>query len=145
MILPYLKLQPEEAIRLLDRCIVAGYQTKDDISTEYFNNKSNVTDQRINQWVLKANTWANNTIESLKTIFVSLKESYNFRDAQASALVINGTNMQWNSINNQIEARIQKLNQYDADIRSHFSIKVEIVGRDKIVQSGSESQLEINN
>lgn len=143
--LPYLKLQPEEAIRLLDHCIVTGYQVKDEINNEYFNDKSNVTDEKIVLWSEKSKNWANETLQTLAIIFVSLKESYNFRDAPTSPLMRNGTNVKWNGIINQIEARISKLNQYDTDIRTNFNIKVEIVGRDKIVQSGTDGQIEINN
>lgn len=143
--LPYLKIQPEEAIRLIDHCIVTGYQVKDEINNEYFNDKTNVTDEKISRWDAKSNSWANDTLKILATIFVSLKESYNFRDAPTSALMRNGTNIKWNGIINQIEARISRLNQYDTDIRTNFNIKVEIVGRDKIVQSGTDGQIEINN
>lgn len=145
MSLPYLKLQPEEAIALIDKCIVAGYQVKDKINEEYFADKSNVTDEKIQNWSEEARKWANKTLQELDTIFASAKESYNFRDAPISALARNGTNIKWNGIVNQIEARIQKLNQYDAEIRTHFNIKVEIVGRDKIIQSGDSPQVEINN
>lgn len=143
--LPYLKLEPEEAIRLLDHCIVSGYQIKDEINSDYFQNKSNVKDEKINTWQEKAIQWANDSLKTLEVIFVSLKESYNFRDAQVSIGVISGTNPKWNSIIKQIDARINRLNQYDTDIRGYFNIQVEIVGRDKIIQSGNKNHLETKN
>lgn len=145
MALEYLKIEPEEAVRLLDDCIVKGYQAKDNIDSNYFKNKSTITDELINQWNEVAKKWISDTLIELSIIFVSLKYSYNFRDAEISPLIRTGENRIWDRINKLLAGKIRILNQYDSEIKTHFNIKVEIVGRDKVVQSGNESKLEIKN
>lgn len=143
--LPCLKIQSEEALRLLDRCVVAGYQTKDAIISEYLSDQRNVTNEKITQWSEESKKWADETIQTLAIIFVSSKESYNFRDAPTSALYRDGTNAKWNGIVNLIESRIQKLNEYVKDIRTNFNMQIEIIGRDKIMQLGNDGNIEICN
>jgi len=142
--IPYLKIQPEEAIQELDKCIVEGYQIKDKITQEYHTERAKA-DERIPEWQRIANDWLNNTIQKLETVFVSQKELYNFRDAHISPLMISNTNIKWNNIINRLQARIDKLNEYDVYIRNQFNVKVEFVGRDKIVQSGDNSKVETKN
>lgn len=144
MALPYLKIQPDQAIQILDECIVSGYQLKDKINEEYFSNKDNAA-QLISPWWQSANQWANSTIQKLSEAFVSQKELYNFRDAPLSPLMRVNTNADWNGIINQLEARIGKLNEYDKEIHSRFNIKFEVIGRDKIIQNGVDSEIVINN
>ena len=74
--IPYLKIQPEEAIQTLDNCIVSGYQVKDKITHEYYEDKTKV-DKQISEWRKIANDWANETIRKLETVFISQKELYN--------------------------------------------------------------------
>jgi len=144
MALPYLKIEPEQALQILDECIVSGYQIKDKINEEYFANKDKVA-QFISTWRLSANEWADRTRQKISGVFVSQKELYNFRDAPLSPLMRSNTNVDWNAIINQITARINKLNEYDKDIHSRFNIKFEVIGRDKIVQNGVEGKITISN
>lgn len=145
MAIPYLKSQPEEAIQILDKLIVDGYRLKDQINTEYKSKRMNLDQNIIDTWKNLVNDWTISCINELKTIFVSEKESFNFRDAAISPTGINGENIYWNSINNQISARIGKLNEYDQFIVQHFHINIEVVGRDKIVQNGYDAAINISN
>jgi len=141
--IPYLKIQPEEAIRELDKCIVEGYQARDKITQAYYSAKERA-DENIAEWQELSNDWANNTIKKLKTVFVSQKEWYNFRDAPPP-FGATSENVQYVGIVSYLKARIDKLNEYDTYIRNQFNIKMEFIGRDKIVQQGDNSQVKINN
>lgn len=142
--LPYLKIEPEDAIQVIDDCIVSGYHLKDKINQDYFADKTMVG-QRISDWKKISQEWSRKVIEKLGNVFVSQKELYNFRDAPTSGMVRVGTNIEWNGIVNQIEARIGKLNEYDRYIREQFNIHIEVVGRDKITQIGNDAKTETLN
>lgn len=141
--LPYLKIQPEQAIQTLDECIVSGYQIKDKITQEYYAEKTKA-DERIPEWRRMANDWTNNTIQKLETVFVSQKELYNFRDAEPP-FGATSENVYYVGIVSRLKVRIDKLNEYDSYIRNQFDVKVEVVGRDKIVQIGDGGKVEIKN
>lgn len=144
MALPYLKLPPEKSLLIIDECIVIGYRIKDQIIEEYSQNKSSVNDEKVSAWQLLANKWANESIEKLGSVFVSQKELYNFRDAQVP-FGATSENIQWFSIIAQMQARINRLNEYDAYIHQRFNVQVEFIGRDKIVQQGANGKIEIKN
>lgn len=144
MALPYLKIEPDLALQVLDKCIVDGYQLKDKINGEYSSQKDKVP-ILVSGWRQLVDQWTNSTLQKLAQVFVSQKELYNFRDAKVSALMRVNTNIAWNSLINQLEARISKLNEYDKDIHERFNIKFEIVGRDKITQIGNKGEVVINN
>lgn len=141
--IPYLKIQPEEAIQILDDCIVGGYQIKDKITQAYYSAKEKA-DENITEWQEFSNDWANNTIKKLETVFVSQKESYNFRDAPPP-FCATSENVQYVGIVSYLKARIDKLNEYDAYIRKQFNIKIEVIEGDKIIQQGDNSKVEIKN
>lgn len=141
--LPYLKIQPEGAIEEIDHCIVKGYQIKDDIREAYYSDKTKVK-ELIADWEKMSNDWANDTIRRLERVFVSQKELYNFRDAEPP-FGATSENVQFVGIISTIKARLDKLNEYDMYIRNQFNVKIEVIGRDKIVQSGSDSHVEITN
>ena len=143
MAIPYLKIEAEKAIQILDNCIVSGYQIKDKITQEYYAEKAKA-DEKITEWQKMANDWTDNTIHELSRVFISQKELYNFRDAHILPLRISNTNIKWNNIINHLQARIDKLNEYDSYIRNQFNVKVEVVGRDKIIQTG-DGKVKIQN
>lgn len=68
--LPYIKIQPEEALQVLGNCIVSGYQAKDKITREYYSDKQKA-DENIAGWQKIATDWANGTIQKLGEVFVS--------------------------------------------------------------------------
>lgn len=144
MSIPYLKITPEEAVQKIDHLIIEGYQVKDNINSDYFENASDVSDGSIEKWSSQALTWANTCIEELEMIYISQKEAYYFRDATSLPYMRVGTNAKWNGIVNQIEARLEKLKEYDDYIRKNFNIHLEFVSGDKIVQHGSDSEITIN-
>ena len=141
--LPYLKIQPEEAIQTLDGCIVRGYQIKDQITQAYYSDKTQA-EQKIPEWQKMANDWANDTIQKLGGVFVSQKELYNFRDAEPP-FGATSENVRYVGIVSHLKARVDKLNEYDSYIRNQFNVRVEVVGRDKIVQVGDGAKVEIKN
>lgn len=141
--LPYLKTQPEEAIKTIDDCIVKGYQIKDKICEKYYSDKTKVN-EHIADWQKMSNDWTNETIARLEQVFVSQKELYNFRDSEPP-FGATSEDVQFVGIVSRIKARLDKLNEYDAYIRNEFNVKIEVIGRDKIIQSGSDSNVEINN
>jgi len=143
MSLPYLIIEPEEAIKIIDDCIVKGYKVKDVIKNEYYTNKSEVN-ERITNWRAISNNWTKETIDHLARIFVSQKELYNFRDAEPP-FSATSENTQFIGIVSYIKARLDKLNEYDKYIRQQFNVSIEVVGRDKIIQTGSNSTIDINN
>ncbi len=140
--LPYLKIEPEQAIMILDECIVSGYRIKDKISQEYYSNKEQA-DQKIPEWQKLANDWANSTIQKLEIVFVSQKELYSFRDARPP-FGATSENIKYIGIISHLQARTDKLNEYDLYIRNQFNVKLE-VGRDLIIQQGNNPQIEIEN
>jgi len=141
--LPYLKVQPEEAIQTLDECIVSGYQIKDQITQAYYSDKTQA-EQKIPEWQKMANDWVNDTIQKLGEVFVSQKELYNFRDA-GPPFGATSENVHYVGIVSRLKARVDKLNEYDSYIRNQFNVKVEVVGRDKVVQVGDSAKVEIKN
>lgn len=145
MELPYLKIEPEKAIQLLDSYLVQGYQKKDQINSEYNQNKATITPELINKWDQIATQWSQQTIMGLQNIFVSLVNAYNFRDAEISPFIIVGENKDWNNIIKYLDSKIKILNQYNAEIKTYFNIKVEVIGRDKVTVSGSNNKLKIKN
>ncbi len=143
--LPYLKVQPEEAIQVLDECIVSGYKIKDQINAEYFQDRSTVNGEKITRWRDQSHAWADDCLKKLANLFVSQKELYEFRDAPVSPLMRVNTNVDWNEIINKHEAWVKRLTEYDRYIRNEFNVKVEVVGRDKIVQYGDNPTVDIKN
>ena len=141
--LPYIKRPPEEAVQVLDDCIVSGYEVKDKINEEYFNDRTSVDGEKVTKWHKMSTDWANDCLNKLGNVFVSKKELYEFRDAPVSGLVRRG-NMEWNNIINVHEARVKRLTEYDRFIRQEFTINIEVVGRDKITNSG-DGKVEIKN
>ncbi|OGD99463.1 hypothetical protein A3J17_01715 [Candidatus Curtissbacteria bacterium RIFCSPLOWO2_02_FULL_40_11] len=91
-----------------------------------------------------ANDWANDTIKKLGEVFVSQKELYNFRDAEPP-FGATSENVHYVGIVSRLKARVDKLNEYDSYIHNQFNVKVEVVGRDKIVQVGDSAKVEIKN
>lgn len=144
MELPYLKIEPEGALKILDECIVSGYRVKDKITEQYFSNKDKAN-QLISNWKQLAIDWAQATIDKLAEVFVSTKELYNFRDARPSPIIQINTNRLWNGIINKLEAQINKLNEYDKNIHERFRINVTVVGRDYIYQQSGKGSIKINN
>lgn len=142
-----IKIQPEIAVQILDNCIISGYRVKDEINEDYFQDKSAVDREKVSKWRIIANKWVNECLQKLGVIFISQKQLYDFRDAPSSPLVQVNTNIDWNAIINFLEARINKLKEYDKYIREefNFNVKLEVVGRDKIVQLGNNSQVKIEN
>lgn len=141
--IPYIKIQPEEAIKVLDECIVEGYEVKDKISQEYYSDKT-TADKKIGTWSEQSREWTNNCLQKLGNVFVSLKELYNYRDARPP-FGATSENVHFIGIIDMIEARIGKLNEYDRFIREEFNVKVEVVGRDKIIQKGDNPKIDIKN
>jgi hypothetical protein len=149
--LPYLKLFPEEAIKTLEECIVLGYQVRDQIIQQYnsLTGAENPTllqpaNHHIMGYQKLADEWGNSTLQKLDNIFVSQRELYNFRDAQAPTGATSA-NVHWFEIIHKLKARIDKLNEYDRYIRDEFNVKIEYIGRDKIVQNGDKGTVEIKN
>jgi hypothetical protein len=141
--LPYLKVQPEQAVQTLDKCIVSGYQIKDKITEQYISNKQKA-DEKIQEWEELAGGWALKTVKELEGVFVSQKELYNFRDAQPT-FGATMENVQYVGIKKILQARINKLNEYDMYIRNQFNVKIEVIGRDKIIQNGDGGTIKTNN
>jgi hypothetical protein len=139
--IPYLKVEPEEAIKILDESILSGYKTKDTIAEEYFTDKTQVV-SRITGWKTLANDWLVVTIGKLDGIFMSQKEVYNFRDSRPP-LGATSEDVQYVKIIQTLKARIDKLNEYDSYIRDKFDVKIEVVLGDKITQHGNNSSVEI--
>jgi len=135
--IPYLKVQPETAISVIDDCIVKGYEIKTKISHDYHSDKEKV-EGKISEWQKTVIEWLNSTIEKLSEVFVSQKELYNFRDV-VPPLAATSENMQYFGIVHLMQARINKLNEYDNYIRDKFDVKVEVVMGDKITQHGDNS------
>ncbi|OGG19030.1 hypothetical protein A3D78_06700 [Candidatus Gottesmanbacteria bacterium RIFCSPHIGHO2_02_FULL_39_14] len=139
----YIKVPPEEAIKILDECIVEGYQVKDKINQEYYSDKSGA-EGKIGNWQQVSIDWTNNCLKKLGDVFVSLKELFNFRDARPP-FGATSENVHFIGIIDHIKARIDRLNEYDRYIRDEFNVKVEVVGRDKIIQQGDNPKVEIKN
>lgn len=140
--LPYLKIEPDKAIQILDECIVSGYQIKDQISNAYYSDKEHAN-EKLPAWRQLATDWVNTALDKLGTVFVSQKELYNFRDADPP-FGATSENVQYVGIVSKMKARIDMLNTYDSYIRNQFDIKIEVVGRDKIVQ-GDGGKVDIKN
>lgn len=141
--LPYLKVEPDEALKVIDECIVAGYRVKDEISNEYHNDKEGAQ-AKIDDWRKRAWSWATETIENLGKVFVSEKELYNFRDARPP-FGATAENVQYVGIVDTMKARIDKLNAYDEKISQNFNVHLEVVMRDKITQIGDNGTIKTKN
>jgi len=140
--IPYLKIQPEESIQIIDELIVSGYKLKEKISSEYALDVNNA-DSKIAEWRRQSNDWCGVALLDLEKVFVSQKELYNFRDA-APPFGATSQNPHYVEIVRKIKARIDKLNEYDTYIRNQFNVQVEVVMGSKITQYGNESITEIN-
>lgn len=136
--LAYLKVAPETAIQSIDDCIVKGYELKDRVINEFMAAENlHGVESGLPVWRQLLDEWTTSAIHTLDEIFVSRKEQYNFRDAPVSPLSLTGWNAEADQIRKVFDARISKLNDYDENIRNNFRVNLEIVMRDKIVQSGN--------
>jgi len=141
--LPYLKVEPDAALKVIDECIVAGYKIKDEISNEYHGNKEGA-DAKIEEWRQRGWQWAVDTMNKLSEVFVSEKELYNFRDANPP-FGATSENVQYFGTVQTIKARIDKLNAYDEKISQNFNVHLEVVMRDKITQIGDNGTIKTKN
>jgi hypothetical protein len=97
------------------------------------------------RWQEQAKQWASRAISQLNKVFVSEKELYNFRDAPTSSSYKVGWNMDVCGLINVLDARITKLNAYDDNIRNNFKVSLEVVMRDKIIQTGNNGKIQTKN
>ena len=150
MPIPYLKIQPEKAVGIIEKWIVEGYKIKDLIVLEYNQVKprlgeNSFTNDTLEKWSGWVNKWTNECIQELAGIFVSQRELYNFRDAKPPFGVTN-ENVRYVSLIDNISARINRLNQYTEFIFQQFNIKFTVkAGRDSIIQMGYSPKMEIKN
>jgi len=142
MALQYLKVPPENALQILDECIVSGYQIKDKINKEY--SKETINDEKLEGWRQLVFKWLNECIQKLDRVFISQKELYNFRDAQPP-FGVTSEDVRWHGIIASLQARIDKLNDYDRFIHDRFNVKIEWIGRDKITQIGDNPTVTTDN
>ncbi len=145
--IPYIKVEAEVAVRILDELVVQGYKLKDNINSAY-RDDPNMTPQSMVHWHWRVIEWSTHCWMELKGIFVSQKELFEFRDAP-SPFDKNSGNLSvrsamWNCSIKTIEGHTSKLMEYDRYIREHCEIKVEIVHGDKITQKGTRNSIEVN-
>jgi hypothetical protein len=141
--LPYLKVEADEAIAIINQCIVAGYKIKDEITNDYHNDKENAQ-AKIEEWRKHSWDWAVDTMNKLSDVFVSEKELYNFRDA-SPPFGATSENVQYFGTVQTMKARIDKLNTYDEKISQNFNVHLDVVMRDKITQIGDNGTVTTKN
>ena len=139
----FLKVEAEEALQVLDECIVSGYKVKDEINGEYYPNKP-VDGERLTKLREKANVWANETIKELRKIYASIKEQYNFRDAKTKQIIVNADDIDYFPIIGNLEARIELLNKYFDFILQHMQVKVK-AKRDVYLLNAPFAKVQVKN
>lgn len=153
MSIPYLKVEPEKAVSVLEKYIIKGYRIKISISKEYSlmkdsgkwgNNSSTI--KTIANWHQWADGWTNKCVNEMFKIFFSSRECYNFIDAQPS-FGTTSEDVRYISILNHLRARIDFLNKQTEFIFQQFNIKFSVqAGRDANLQiGGKNNKQEIKN
>ncbi|OGV93781.1 hypothetical protein A3B57_03890 [Microgenomates group bacterium RIFCSPLOWO2_01_FULL_47_10] len=135
MTVNFLKVQADEAVAVLDSCIVAGYELKRSIDSEYYESRENGQFQtnattRLNGWRKRIRTWVVNTQQKLNTIYISPRYAFDFEETVGTSHVIVGQNIEWCSLSDRIRTRIDRLIQFDDFIKQEFYI--EYVAGDKV-------------
>ncbi|MFH0943200.1 MAG: hypothetical protein V1810_03440 [Candidatus Beckwithbacteria bacterium] len=141
----FLKVDVAEAVEILDRCILDGYQLKDKIEAEYKNIKHNISVEKLTDWQNQSSSWVGNCINKLQQIYVSPRESYNFRDAKNERDYIPFTaNPDYLTIIDMFEAKIKFLNECLNFILQRPNVLF-YSKRDLFVQFGPGTKQEVKN
>lgn len=143
MSLEYLKIAPEEAVKVLEEQIVKGYQLKDDLHKDY-SQDSNISGERITAWRERLNSWTQDVIQKLQDIYLGVRQAYNFRDAKKDGLTRININVDFENIIKTLQSRIDILNSYTDFIFNHANISI-TAGRDANVQIGNQPKMEVKN
>lgn len=147
MALEYMKVTPEEAVPILEECLVKGYQLKDALEGEYVTARGSaqgVSGENVSKWHQDLREWTNNSLTKLAEVFVTPRQQYNFRDAKTSGFHRVGVNIDFDNIINHLQARIDVLNGYIEFIFQHGKVTI-ISGRDTNVQMGDGNKQEVKN
>jgi hypothetical protein len=136
--LAYLKVAPEEALQIIDQHAVEGYKIKEAILAEYLANKSDYSGL-VEGWKNSLDWWTTIGRSKLQDIFHSERASYIYRDAQASGGYGDGFSAVVTDLLTLFDARINKLNYFDADIRENFRVNLEVIIGDKVTQTGGKN------
>lgn len=137
----FLKVPPEDALQILEGCIVAGYRLKDAIMSDYRSDKENAQ-ENIKNWQRDTGAWVEDTMKGLNDIYASEKEAYNFRDSETSGLYREGYNVVVSSIENHMMARLKTLNRFYDFILQQSNVQIS-AGGDLIMQIGHNPKAEI--
>lgn len=137
----FLKVPPEDALQILEGCIVAGYRLKDVIMSNYRSDKENAQ-ENIKNWQRDTSAWVEDTMKRLNDIYASEKEAYNFRDSETSGLYREGYNVVVSSIENHMMARLKTLNRFYDFILQQSNVQIS-AGGDLIMQIGHNPKAEI--
>src|SRR6266487_3491862 len=95
MSLTYLKIEPEQAVTVLNELIVSGYELKDKLVAEYKNlpqrdapggTEGTVPPDTRAAWTQQQVDWATGTFYKLQAIYLSVAEAYKFKEAQTLPL-----------------------------------------------------------
>lgn len=147
MEIPLLKTSPEDAVLTLDRLIVEGYGSWNNMELECNAlNNNPLLPETIEQWKKNFHNWFIKSIQTLNEVFISERYSYMFVRAPRTTMDRIGFNGDVDRIMTNFEKRIGVLNSYIDFIYQHFNVKVSVVAkRDAIVQTGNNSTTEVKN
>jgi hypothetical protein len=142
----YLKVPADDAYRIVDDLIVAGFQARDLIVQAYraFSATPDVVpSENLVSWEGQANGWCVRVINALEEVFISQAEPYEFRDANPP-FGATSANIRFFTTVSKMKARIDKLIEFRNTIRDRFDVHLEVVLGNKIEQIGSGNSVEIN-
>jgi hypothetical protein len=143
---PYMKVEGDEAYKVLDSVIVTGNKQRDVIVVAYRQfegSPDSVPSEKIVEWKKIALDWADDVWGKLEAIFISEAELYEFRDAEPP-FGATSANIHYSSIVLKMKARINKLTEFRNNIRDRFDVHLEVVQGNKIVQSGAFNSAKVS-
>ncbi len=149
--MPYLKVEPEEAVQILDRLVIKAYRIKIWIENghdEYQRNAKWTENSRviesIQEWQKTLSGWFQEAESDLLKTYVSPRESYNFGTLTFAEYT--NSDAEYKNLLSDIDAKIAILNKHIDFIFDRFNIKITVqAGRDANIQTGRNAVMEVKN
>lgn len=140
-----LKVTPDEAVQVIDECIVSGYRLKASITAEYRQlekqTRGEVIKNLLPDWRKRTSEWTTETIGKLQSIFISDRYAYEFAETQGGAMYSVGENSDWNAQTNLILARVATLNRFDNFLKQNFEIHFKYIAGNNYETHGQDSPI----
>ncbi len=146
MALAYLKINPEDAVKVLEACFSKGACLADQLESEYREvvNGDMVPDEKLQEWEQKSLAWAVETNRKLSDVFLHERQQYNFRQVKPTAMMRIGINTKFDKTTYTLKARLETLNSFIDFIFQHGNVSI-IAGRDVNIQGGTNNSMEVQN